>query len=130
MITLEHSHRFILNHIFEYGFVNDHTNEEVMPVAVGIWTNFSEVEIIPVCRGTFCCNPLYIKEDDGLMPIHLSIRSCGGTVIGGNVDRYNHEMSPNNTDGLHSYENIIVITKEGWEKIKNRKMFIAPAKAK
>jgi hypothetical protein len=130
MFGLNHDEKFILQHVFEYGFIDDHDGKEVNPTSVGIWTNYNETHIIPIYKGTFCCNPLYVSKDDAITPIHLSTWSCGGTVIGGNVDRFNHEMSPNNGDGLHTYENIIVITKEGWEKIKGRKMFIAPAKAK
>ena len=128
MSTSMRDQKFIMENIWKLGYVDDHDNRyhesNYMPIEqVGIWTNYERTNIIPVFKGTFCCNPFYIDESDKEHPIHLSACSCGGTVIGGNIDRYNHEMSPNNQDGWHSFEHIIPFTKEGWDRVKNRKYF-------
>lgn len=120
--------RYILDNFWEKGYYDDHDphgalhrikiNDQV--VALGIWTNYRAVQIIPIYKCTFCANPLYVKDGE----IHLDTCSCGGTVIGGNVDRFNHEMSPNNTERPYGYgEHIDVFTKEGWEKVKDSPIF-------
>lgn len=108
----------VIEKVFDEGYTDDHDEEIVRPDKVGIWLrNFGQqIKIIAIFDDTFCCNPLFHnKEDD---KIHLAVASCGGTCIGGNIDRFNREMSPNNTDGLHTIEMIIPIEKEGWKKLK------------
>lgn len=117
---------YIMNHIFTDGYLDDHDNKRVRPsdiYQVGFWTNFRAEQIVPIFKGSFCINPFYVDKEDG--NIHLNTCSCGGTVIGGNIDRFNHEMSPNNGEGWHTFEHLFPLTKEGWNRIKDRKMFKA-----
>ena len=115
---------YILSHFWEEGYFDDHDtprsrirhNDNL--IALAIWTHYQAVQIVPVYKGTFDINPLYIDEEDN--NINLSTCSCGGTVIGGNVERFNKEMSPNNQDRPYGFgEHLEVFTKEGWERIKN-----------
>ena len=107
----------MIDKVFIEDFINDHNDREDRVNTVGIWMRNlgTQAEIVPVYAGTFCINPFYLGKDGR---VHLSTCSCGGTVIGGNVDRFNHEMSMNNLDGWHTIEHLIPITKEGWEKVK------------
>lgn len=117
---------YILSHFWEKGYFDDHepkerrvrirSNESL--VALAIWTNYKATQVVPIYNGTFVINPLYI--DNVTHNIHLSDCSCGGTVIGGNVERFNKEMSPNNQDRPYGFgEHLMVFTKEGWERIKD-----------
>lgn len=115
----------ILAKVFDHGYVDDHggtsTYRVDVEVGVGLWVralDMNHTELIPLFKGTFCCNPFYISKEDG--EVHLDTCSCGGTVIGGNIDRYNNEMSQNNLDGYHTIEHIIPITKDGYKRLKNR----------
>ncbi len=118
--------KYILDNIFKYGYTDDHDGKNYskydMPIhMVGIWTNYRSIQIIPIFeKTTFCCNPFYVAKDGS---IHLDTCSCGGTVIGGNLDRYNREMSPNNREGFHTNELIVPYTEEGWKAIRNSKIF-------
>ena len=122
--------RYILDNLWKEGYIDDHDSQKrrIRPdmfdnrfVGVAIWTNYRAVQVVPVYSCSFCCNPFYVDEDG---EIHLDTCSCGGTVIGGNVDRFNHEMSPNNKEGHYGYgEHLDVFTKEGWEKVKDSPLF-------
>jgi hypothetical protein len=114
---------YILNHIWSDGYIDDHDGKWVRPsdvYQVGFWTNYRAQQIVPIFKGSFCINPFYVKDDG---TIHLDTCSCGGTVIGGNIDRFNHEMSPNNGEGWHTCEHLVNLTEEGWKRISKYKMF-------
>jgi hypothetical protein len=117
--------KYILDNFWNNGYFNDHepkerrfrikSNDEI--VGLAIWTNYRAIQVVPVFKGTFIINPLRVDKETG--DIHLSTCTCGGTVIGGNVERFNKEMSPNNQDRPFGYgEHLDVFTREGWEKVK------------
>ena len=121
---LNNEQKAILEKVFEEGFINNHNEGtrlenalEPVEVGVGLWIrnmDLSKSQLVPLYKGTFCCNPLRLCADGH---VHLSTCSCGGTVIGGNIDRFNHEMSQNNK-GFHTIEMIIPITSDGYKELK------------
>ena len=121
---LSNAQKEILDQVFDEGFINNHNNGtrlentlESVEVGVGLWIrdmDLSSSELIPLYKGTFTCNPFKMGKDGH---VHLSTMSCSGAVIGGNIDRYNHEMSQNNL-GAHTVEMIVPITKEGYKVLK------------
>lgn len=113
----------MVKNVFQYGYIDDHTDREETCQFVGILTQPYKGKMYVVPLFAHCnLNPFYYDENDGR--VHLSTCSVsGGFEFGpeGKVDEAVRQWNRRreyvmNVDDYYPFESLMLITKMDWSR--------------